>query len=195
MKKYSLPKLPYAYNALEPHISEKVLRIHHDKHHQGYVNNSNKLLSQLDEARDKGTEVDIKSLLKALSFNVAGQLLHRLFWENMSPDGGDKPSGKLLSKIEQEFGSFKRFKQEFTKAAASVEGSGWALLTHCKGTDRLIIVQVEKHNVNVIPYFDVLLVIDVWEHAYYLDYENNRAKFLDAFWKVVNWDAVAKRLK
>lgn len=193
--KYSLPELPYAYDALEPYISKKVLMIHHDKHHKGYVDNSNKLLKKLDDARKKGAGVDMKATLKALSYNVAGQLLHRLFWDNMSPEGGGEPRGDLLKKIKQEFGSFKRFKEEFTKAAATTEGSGWAVLVHCKGTDRLIIMQVEKHNLNIIPQFKVLLVIDVWEHAYYLDYENNRDKFINAFWKVVNWDAVSKRLK
>jgi Fe-Mn family superoxide dismutase len=152
------------------------------------------LLAKLDEARDKGGEVDIKAVLKALSFNVAGQLLHRLFWDNMSPKGGGKPASDLLKKIEKEFGSFKRFKDEFSQAAKSVEGSGWAALAKSKETGRLLIMQIEKHNLNIIPEYKLLLVIDVWEHAYYLDYENNRGAFIEAFWKVVNWDAVSKRL-
>ncbi len=195
MKKYNLPKLPYSYDALEPHISEKILKIHHDKHHKGYVNNSNNLMKKMDDARKEDKDVDTKAVLKALSYNVAGQLLHRLYWKNMSPNGGGIPSGKLLDKIEKNFKSFKRFKKEFSQAAKSAEGSGWAVLAYSKEVDKLVIMQVEKHNVNIIPSYQLLMVLDVWEHAYYLDYENNRGEFVDAFWKIVDWDEVSKRLE
>ncbi len=196
-KFYVLPELPFGYRDLEPHISEKQLRIHHDKHHQGYVNGANAILQKLDKARKEGADLDIKSTLKALSFNIGGHILHSLFWPNLAPagKGGGKPGGALGDAIEEEFGSFERFKKEFSQAAVSVEGSGWAALSFCRQTNRPIIMQIEKHNTNVYPMFKILMVLDVWEHAYYLDYKNERAKFVDAFWSIVNWDKVNKRLE
>ena len=196
-KFYVLPELPFGYRDLESHISEKQLRIHHDKHHQGYVNGANAILQKLDEARKGGADLDIKSTLKALSFNIGGHILHSLFWPNLAPagKGGGRPGGALGDAIEEEFGSFERFKKEFSQAAISVEGSGWAALSFCRQTNRPIIMQIEKHNTNVYPMFKILMVLDVWEHAYYLDYKNERAKFVDAFWSIVNWDKVSKRLE
>jgi len=196
-KFYVLPELPYGYRDLEPHISEEQLRIHHQKHHQGYVNGANSILQKLEKARKDGTDLDVKSTLKELSFNIGGHILHSLFWTNLAPagKGGGKPGGVLDDSIEKEFESFERFKKEFSQAAVSVEGSGWAALSFCKQTNRPIIMQIEKHNTNVYPMFRILMVLDVWEHAYYLDYKNERAKFVDAFWNIVNWDEVNKRLK
>jgi Fe-Mn family superoxide dismutase len=195
-KFYVLPKLPYDYKNLEPYISEEQLRIHHEKHHQGYVNGANAIFEKLEKARKDGVDLDIKSTLKALSFNVGGHILHSLFWPNLAPSGkgGGEPRGVLGSVIEKEFGSFERFKREFSQAAVSVEGSGWSALTFCRQTNRPIIMQIEKHNTNIYPMFRILMVLDVWEHAYYLDYKNARAKFVDAFWNIVNWDEVNKRL-
>lgn len=195
-KTYVLPKLPYGYKDLEPYISEEQLTIHHDRHHQGYVNGANAILDGLDKAREEGAEFDVKSTLKALSFNIGGHLLHSLFWPNLAPagKGGGTPGGALGDLIEEEFGSFDRFKWEFTQAAASVEGSGWGALSFCRQTKRPIIMQVEKHNTNVYPMFRILMVLDVWEHAYYIDYKNARGKFIEAFWNIVNWDEVNKRL-
>jgi len=194
---YALPKLPYEYNQLAPHISEEQLKIHHQRHHQAYVNGANAILQRLDKARKEGVDLDVKSTLKELSFNIGGHLLHSLFWENMAPTGrgGGKPSGSLADTFEKEFGSFERFRKEFTQAAASVEGSGWAALTFCRQTNRPIIMQVEKHNTNVYPMFRILMILDVFEHAYYLDYKNDRAKFIEAFWNIVNWDEIDKRLR
>lgn len=196
-KFYVLPKLPYDYKDLAPYMSEEQLRIHHSKHHQAYVNGANTILQKLDKARKDGTELEIKSTLKELSWNIGGHLLHSLFWGNLVPaaKGGGKPGGVLGDAIEREFGSFERFKKEFTQAAVSVEGSGWAALTFCRQTNRPIIMQIEKHNTNVYPMFRILMVLDVFEHAYYIDYKNERAKFVDAFWNIVNWDAVNKRLE
>ncbi|MFH0977702.1 MAG: superoxide dismutase [Candidatus Woesearchaeota archaeon] len=193
-KVYELPKLAFAYDALAPHISEQQLTIHHQKHHQAYVNAANKILERIDQARKDNIDIDMKATLKDLSFQIGGHLLHSLFWENLSPKGGGVPGGRIAQLIEKEFGSFDRFKKEFTQAAAMVEGSGWAALTFCKLTNRPIIMQIEKHNTNVYPMFNILLVLDVFEHAYYLDYKNDRAKFIEAFWNIVNWDAVNKRL-
>jgi Fe-Mn family superoxide dismutase len=196
-KFYVLPKLPYEYGALAPYMSEEQLRIHHSKHHQAYVNGANAILQRLDKARKENAEIDIKSSLKELSWNIGGHLLHSLFWENLAPPGkgGGKPDGVLGDVIEKEFGSFERFKKEFTQAAISVEGSGWAALTYCKQTQRPIIMQIEKHNTNVYPMFRILMVLDVFEHAYYIDYKNDRAKFVEAFWNIVNWDGVNKRIE
>jgi Fe-Mn family superoxide dismutase len=195
---YVLPKLSYDYKDLAPYISEEQLKVHHQKHHQAYVNGANAILEKLDKARKEGIDVDIKSTLKELSFNVDGHLLHSLFWGNIAPPnkgGGGKPIGLLSEAIEREFGSFERFKKEFTQAALSVEGSGWATLTFCRQTNRPIIMQVEKHNTNVYPMFRILLVVDVFEHAYYIDYKNERAKFVDAFWNIVNWSEAEKRVQ
>jgi Fe-Mn family superoxide dismutase len=196
-KFYVLPKLPYDYKDLAPYMSEEQLRIHHSKHHQAYVNGANATLQKLDKARKEGTELDIKSTLKELSWNIGGHLLHSLFWGNLAPagKGGGQPSGVLGDAIEREFRSLERFKKEFTQAAVSVEGSGWAALTFCRQTNRPIIMQIEKHNTNVYPMFRILMVLDVFEHAYYIDYKNERAKFVDAFWNIVNWDGVNKRLE
>ncbi|MDI3484279.1 MAG: superoxide dismutase, Fe-Mn family [Methanobacteriaceae archaeon] len=196
-KFYELPELPYGYDALEPYISEEQLTIHHQKHHQAYVDGANNLLRKLDEARESKTGIDYKAAAKELSFHVGGFLLHRFFWENMGPadENGGEPHGKIKDYIEKDFGGFERFKEEFSQTAISTEGSGWAMLTYCPLTDRLFIIQVEKHNINLIPQCKVLLVLDVWEHAYYLDYKNLRPDYVEAFWKIINWDEVNNRME
>jgi Fe-Mn family superoxide dismutase len=195
-KTYVLPKLPYGYKDLEPYISEEQFTLHHTKHHQAYVVGANAILEKLAAARKENTELDMKSTLKSLSFNIGGHVLHSLFWENMAPEGrgGGTPGGGLGDALDEEFGGFERFKKEFTQAAATVEGSGWAALSICK-TGRPVIMQIEKHNTNVYPIFKIILVLDVWEHAYYLDYKNDRGKFIEAFWKIVNWREAEKRFE
>jgi Fe-Mn family superoxide dismutase len=197
VKLFSLPKLPYDYNALAPYMSEEQLKIHHDKHHQAYVNGANAIFEKLDKARKENTDIDTKAALKELSFNIGGHLLHSTFWDNMAPPGkgGGKPGGAIADAIQKEFGSFERFKMEFSKAATSVEGSGWAALVMHPCVDRPLIMQIEKHNTNVYPAFRILMVLDVFEHAYYIDYKNDRAKFVEAFWNLVNWDYANKILK
>jgi len=194
---YVLPKLPYEYKDLAPHMSEEQLRIHHSKHHQAYVNGANAILQRLDKARKEGTDLDIKSILKELSFNIGGHLLHSLFWENLAPagKGGGKPGGILGTTLDKEFANFERFKKEFTQAAVSVEGSGWAALSLCPLTKRTLVMQIEKHSTNVYPTYKILMVLDVFEHAYYIDYKNERAKFVEAFWNIVNWDEANRRLE
>jgi Fe-Mn family superoxide dismutase len=196
-KLYILPKLPYDYADLQPYLSKEQLTIHHDKHHQAYVNGANAILQKLDKARKEGTDLDVKSTLKELSFNIGGNLLHSLFWNNLAPPkkAGGKPTGALGEAIDKEFGSFDRFKKEFSQAASSVEGSGWAALTICKQTKRPMIMQIEKHNTNVYPGFHILMVLDVFEHAYYVDYKNDRAKYIEAFWSIVNWSKANERLE
>jgi len=195
-KLYSLPQLKFGYGELAPHMSEQQLTIHHQKHHQAYVSGANAILQKLDKARKENADFDVKATLKELSFNIGGHLMHSLFWGNLAPPnkgGGGRPSGKLAEALDKEFESIDRFKKEFSLAATSVEGSGWAALTYCRQTSRPIIMQVEKHNVNVFPMFRILMVLDVFEHAYYIDYKNDRAKFVEAFWNIVNWSEIAKR--
>jgi Fe-Mn family superoxide dismutase len=196
IKSFTLPKLPYDYNALAPYISEQQLKLHHDKHHQAYVNGANAAFEKLDKARSENADIDMKATLKELSFNVGGHILHSIFWDNMAPagKGGGKPGGAVADMIDMGFGSLERFKKEFTTTATSVEGSGWAALAVHPCIGRPLIMQIEKHNVNVYPSFKILMVLDVWEHAYYVDYKNERAKFVEAFWNIVNWDYVNKTL-
>lgn len=196
-KIYTLPGLSYAYKDLEPYISEQQLTIHHQKHHQAYVNSANAILEKMDKAREENADLDLKSTLKELSFNIGGHLLHSLFWENLAPkdETAGEPKGVLADLIKKEFGSFERFKKEFSQTASSVEGSGWAALTFSPETKKLMLMQIEKHNTNVYPGLKILMVLDVFEHAYYLDYKNERAKFIEAFWNIVNWDKIAERIK
>ena len=192
---YTLPKLPYGYKDLEPYISELQLTIHHQKHHQGYVNGANAIFEKLEKARKEGVDLDMKAISKEMSFHMGGNELHSTFWQNMAPPGrggGGKPVGALADAIAQEYGSFERLKKEFTQVATSVEGSGWAALTWCVGSKRVGTVQIEKHNVNHPAGYPVFMVLDVWEHAYYIDYKNDRAKFVEAFWNLVNWPIVSK---
>ncbi len=194
MEKYVLPKLNYGFKDLEPVISEEQLRIHYEKHHMAYVNGANALIEKLDKARKEGVEVDVKAIAKELSWNVAGHVLHSLFWDNLTPlSKASKPSEKLLKLIDDNFGSFDRFKMEFTKASATTEGSGWGALVEEPVTKRLFVLQIEKHNVNIIPGYKILMVLDVFEHAYYIDYKNDRAKFIEKFWEIANWKEVEKR--
>jgi superoxide dismutase, Fe-Mn family len=190
---HRLPSLPYAYNALEPVISERIMKLHHDKHHKSYVNGLNKAEKKLKEARDSNDYSLIKHWEKELSFHGSGHYLHTIFWYIMSPTGGGKPKGKLLKAIERDFGSFEAFKKQFTEAAKNVEGVGWALLVWSARSHRLEILQAEKHQ-NLTQWDTIpLLVLDVWEHAYYLQYENDRAKYVNEWWKIVNWDYVETR--
>lgn len=197
-KLYTLPVLTYGYGDLQPYISEEQLRIHHTKHHQAYVNGANAILEKLDKARKEGVDLDMKAIAKETSFHLGGHKLHSTFWENMAPagkGGGGIPVGKFAEAIMREYGSLERFKKEFTQAAVSTEGSGWAAVTYDDKTGRPGIVQIEKHNVNFPAGYPVLMVLDVWEHAYYLDYKNDRAKFVDAFWNIVNWGKVNERFE
>lgn len=195
-KFYSLPAVPFEYNALEPVISEEQLSLHYERHHKAYVDAANKILTKLDEAKEKGLELDYKATLKSLSFNIGGHLLHSLFWGNLaSPNkrNEEEIGENLKLTLIEEFGSIEGFKKAFAETAVSVEGSGWAALTFCKLTRRPMLMQVEKHNVNVYPAFQIILVLDVWEHAYYLDYKNDRKSFIESFWEIVNWKEVTRR--
>jgi superoxide dismutase, Fe-Mn family len=194
IKSFTLPKLRYDYNALIPFMSEEQLKLHHDKHHQAYVNGANAIFEKLDKARKDNLDIDVKATMKELSFHIGGHMLHSTFWDCMAPagKGGGKPGGAIADAINKEFGSFDRFKKEFSQTATSVEGSGWAVLAMQECVARPLIMQVEKHNINVYPGFRLIMALDVWEHAYYVDYKNDRAKFVEGFWNVVNWDYINK---
>jgi len=196
-KKYALPELPYKYNALEPVISEQIMTLHHQKHHQAYVTGANAALERLDKARRGENAENVRGILRDLSFNLSGHKLHAVFWPNMASPGkgGGKPGGTIADHINRDFGSFDSFKKQFSDAAKNVEGSGWAVLTHDHETNSLLIYQVEKQNFMHPPSMPMLLTLDVWEHAYYLKYLNDRAAYVDAWWNVANWDDAEKRLE
>jgi Fe-Mn family superoxide dismutase len=193
MPEYTLPDLPYDYAALEPHYSAQILELHHDKHHAAYVKGANTALEKLGQARETGTFDTINQLQKNLAFNLSGHVLHSLFWQNMSPDGGDKPEGELGAAIDASFGSFEGFRSQLTEAALNVQGSGWGALTWEPLGQRLIVEQVYDHQSNVGQGAPPLLVLDMWEHAYYLQFKNVKADWVESFWNIVNWPDVAKR--
>jgi superoxide dismutase, Fe-Mn family len=195
MPEYTLPDLPYDYAALEPHYSAQILELHHDKHHAAYVKGANSALEKLGEARETGTFDTINQLQKNLAFNLSGHVLHSLFWQNMSPSGGDKPDGDLANAIDESFGSFQGFRSQLSEAALNVQGSGWGALTWEPLGQRLIVEQVYDHQSNVGQGAPPLLVLDMWEHAYYLQFKNVKADWVEAFWNIVNWPDVATRFE
>jgi Fe-Mn family superoxide dismutase len=193
MTKYVLPDLPYDYAALEPHISARIMELHHDKHHKGYVDGANKTLEQLEEARTKSDFTRIAALEKALAFNLSGHVLHSLFWNNMMKGGGGEPTGELAEAIKRDFGTFDAFKKQMTQVAATNMGSGWAALVWDPLSQRLLTAQIHDHQSESLVGSVPLMVIDAWEHAWYLQYQNEKAKFFDAIWNVWNWNDIAKR--
>jgi Fe-Mn family superoxide dismutase len=193
MTAYTLPDLPYDYGALEPHISGQIMELHHGKHHAAYVRGANEALEQIAEAREEGSYATLTGLEKTLAFNVSGHLLHTLYWQNMSPDGGGRPDGGLAEAITEHFGSFEGFHGQLTAATVGVQGSGWGVLCWEPAGRRLIVEQVYDHHGNVAQGTVPLLAFDAWEHAYYLQYRNVRPDFVRAMWEVVNWDDVAAR--
>lgn len=190
---YRLPDLPYAYDALEPVISERIMELHHSAHHQGYVDGTNEALERLDELRDSNDFEGIKRAKRDLSFNLSGHINHSIFWQNMDPAGGGTPTGEFCQRLIEDFGSVDHFREEFSEAATAVESNGWAMLFYEPMSDRLIVGQVESQNRLAHQNSTPLLTLDVWEHAYYLQYENERDKYVNAWWDVVDWDDVAAR--
>lgn len=192
---FTLPPLPYSYEALEPHIDRQTMRLHHDIHHAGYVKGLNTAMAKLEEARVSGDTSLVKHWSRELAFHGSGHFLHSLFWENMSPNGGVLPDGDLARAINSDFGSFDKFKTHFAAAANSVEGSGWGVLGYHPIADRLLVLQAEKHHNLTVQGVAPLLVLDVWEHAYYLKYQSRRADYVQNFFNVINWNDVERRLK
>jgi superoxide dismutase, Fe-Mn family len=194
MTRYVLPDLEYDFGALEPHISGRIMELHHGKHHKAYVDGANKTLQQLQEARQKGNLDSVGVLESALAFNVSGHVLHSIFWRNLTPKGGGKPTGELAQTIERHFNSFDSFKQQLSKTAATIMGSGWAALMWDSISAQLVITQLHDHQSNTIQGAVPLLVLDAWEHAYYLQYQTEKAKYFEAVWNLWNWQDVANRL-
>jgi len=190
---YTLPELGYDYGALEPHISGKILELHHGKHHAAYVNGANETLAQLDEARSKRDFARLPALERALAFHLSGHVLHALFWRNLSPKGGGEPQGDLATAVTRDFGGFEPFREQFSKAAETVMGSGWAALVWEPVARRLLVTQIYDHQSNVGQAGVPLLVLDAWEHAYYLQYQNRKAEFFKAVWNLWDWNDVNQR--
>lgn len=194
MGQYTLPDLPYDYSALERAMTGEILELHHSKHHAAYVKDANDTLEQLAEARAKEQFGGLVGLQKTLAFHLSGHVLHSLFWENLSPDGGDRPDGALADAIDEHFGGFEAFQKQLTAATVGVQGSGWGILSWEPLGQRLIVEQVYDHHGNVGQGATPLLAFDAWEHAYYLQYRNVRPDYVNKLWDVVNWNDVAARL-
>jgi len=192
---YVLPELSYDYAALEPHISARIMELHHSKHHATYVAGANNALAQLAEARDKGDFANINRLSKDFAFHTGGHINHSVFWKNLSPDGGDKPEGELAAAIDDAFGSFDAFRAQFSAAALGLQGSGWGFLAYEPIGGNLVIEQLYDQQGNTALGTTPLLMLDMWEHAFYLDYVNVKADYVKAFWNIVNWADVAQRFE
>ena len=195
MPTYALPDLRYDYGALEPHISGKIMELHHDKHHAAYVKGANDTLDKLDEAREKEDFTRIGALEKSLAFNLSGHVLHSLFWQNMTPKGGGEPDGDLGEAITRDFGSFAKMKRQLNEASSTIMGSGWGALVWEPLAGKLVTTQIYDHQSNHAQGGVPILVIDAWEHAYYLQYQNKKTDFFQAVWNVWNWDDVAARFE
>ena len=193
MAVYTLPDLPYDYAALEPHISGKIMELHHDKHHAAYVAGANTALEQLGAARESGDFANVNKLEKDLAFHLGGHTNHTIFWNNLSPNGGGEPEGELAAAIADQFGSFAAFQAHFAAVANGIQGSGWSVLAWDAIGQRLSIFQLFDQQANVPLGVTPLLMLDMWEHAFYLDYLNVKAEYVKAFWNIANWQDVAAR--
>ncbi|MGI6786155.1 MAG: superoxide dismutase [Gleimia sp.] len=193
MAVYTLPELDYDYAALEPHISAQIMELHHSKHHNTYVGGANTALEKLEEAREKGDLAAINLYEKNLAFNLGGHSNHSVFWKNMTPEGQGRPEGELAAAIDEYFGSFEKFQAQFTAVATGIQGSGWAILAYDTISGRLVTFQLFDQQGNVPVGVVPLLMLDMWEHAFYLDYKNVKGDYVKAWWNVVNWEDVAKR--
>ncbi len=193
MADYTLPDLSYDYGALDPHIAGQIMELHHSKHHAAYVAGANTALEKMAEARDNDNFAAIAGLEKALAFNLGGHTNHSIFWTNMSPEGGDKPTGELAAAIDEHFGSFDKFRAHFTNNAMTIMGSGWSILAYDTIGKKLIIVQLYDQQGNVPVGIVPLLMLDMWEHAFYLQYKNVKADYVNAWWNVVDWANVQER--
>ena len=193
MATYTLPDLAYDPSALEPHLAARIVELHHGKHHRTYVDGANATLDKLAGAREAGDYGSLVGLQKTLAFHVAGHVLHSILWTNLAPNAAERPGGDLAAAIDEHFGSFESFNKQLTAATLGVQGSGWGALAWEPTSGRLIVEQIYDHQGNIGQAAVPLLVIDSWEHAYYLQYRNVKADWLDAFWHLTNWTDVARR--
>ncbi|MDY5584570.1 MAG: superoxide dismutase [Arcanobacterium sp.] len=191
---YTLPELDYDYSALEPHISGRIMELHHSKHHAAYVAGANAALENLAAAREAGDLSKINQFSKDLAFNLGGHTNHSIFWKNLSPNGGGEPEGEIAEAIKDSFGSFENFKKHFAAAAVGIQGSGWAVLAYDTISKKLNIFQLFDQQSNVPVATVPLFMLDMWEHAFYLDYLNVKADYVAAAWNLVNWEDVNARL-
>ena len=199
-KRYELPPLPYKVDALEPYISKDIVDVHYNGHHKVSVYDANQFLERIEKVKKgehQSGQYDVQGLMRGLVFNINGHKLHAIYWQNMAPagKGGGKPGGLLADLIDKQFGSFERFKQVFTETANSLPGTGWTVLYYDTETGNLQIMTIENHFMNQIIELPVLLIVDEFEHAYYLQYKNKRADYINAWWNVVNWDDAENRLR
>ncbi|AIV40579.1 MULTISPECIES: superoxide dismutase [unclassified Curtobacterium] len=192
MAEYTLPELPYDYAALEPHISGKIMQLHHDKHHQAYVTGANTALQQLGEARESGNFGAINKLEKDLAFHLGGHVNHSIFWTNLGPDT-KVPEGELAAAIDEFFGSFEQFQAQFAAVANGIQGSGWSVLAWDQVGQKLVTFQLFDQQANVPLGVVPIFMLDMWEHAFYLDYLNVKADYVKAVWNIVDWENVAAR--
>jgi Fe-Mn family superoxide dismutase len=195
MSRYSLPDLPYDYGALEPHVSGRIMELHHGKHHAAHVRSANAALDRLEEARGREDFTRTSALEQALAFNLSGHLLHAIFWQNLSPRGGGRPEGELARAIARAFGSFERFKWEFDETAGSITGSGWAALVWEPLGAQLLITHIRDNHPSLSLGAVPLMVVDAWEHAYYLQYTSMRGEFFEALWSLWNWPDISARFE
>ena len=193
MPVYTLPELSYDYAALEPHISARIMELHHSKHHAAYVAGANAALEQMEEARANNSFGAINKLEKDLAFHLGGHINHSIFWTNLAPGTAERPSGELASAIDEFFGSFDAFTAHFSAASLGIQGSGWGILSWDPVGARLIVQQLFDQQANTAQGTVPILQLDMWEHAFYLDYQNVKADYVTAFWNIVNWDNVAQR--
>lgn len=193
MTSYSLPALPYDYSALEPHISARIMELHHSKHHQAYVDGANNALAQMEEARASGSYGAINKLEKDLAFHLGGHVNHSIFWTNLQGHGPATPEGELAAALDDFFGSYDAFTAHFSAVAMGIQGSGWAVLSWDPVGSRLIIQQLFDQQANTAQGTTPLLELDMWEHAFYLDYQNVKGDYVKAFWNIVNWENVTQR--
>ena len=195
MALYTLPELPYDYSALEPHISAKIMELHHSKHHAAYVAGANAAVENLAAAREAGDLSKVNQFSKDLAFNLGGHTNHSVFWKNLSPNGGGEPEGDIAEAIKDSFGSFEGFKKQFTAVAMGIQGSGWGVLGYDSISGKLVTFQLFDQQSNVPVGVVPVFMVDMWEHAFYLDYLNVKADYVKAFWNIVNWQDVAQRLQ
>lgn len=195
MADYALPDLPYDYSALAPHIAPEIMELHHSKHHQAYVTGLNATLEQLAEARSTDAFGAVGGLEKSLAFNLGGHINHSIFWTNLSPDGGDKPTGELAAAIDDQFGSFDAFRAHFQANALAIQGSGWSVLGWDPLGKRLLIFQLYDQQANIPATIVPIVLLDMWEHAFYLQYKNVKPEYVKAWWNVVNWTDAAARFE
>lgn len=195
-RRFTLPPLPYDFHALEPHLSQRTLELHYGKHHAAYVDSANRCLDLLASLRSVDSAADLAAVQRTLAFNVSGHILHSVYFDCLGPPGlKSRPTGPLSAAIERDFGSFDAFRSLMNTAASTIMGSGWAVLVWESVTRRLLVAQIQDHQNNVMHHSHLIMVMDAWEHAFYLQYENRKAEHFDALWRVWNWRQIEKRFE